>query len=288
MKIVLWNVTNHSFLIEILVCSRLWYGPCEMAHNYGSHLSLLPFQLSCKGKFYCNYKPWAKPSGSAKQHSSIAGPFSPTAFPWTAFRTWNRGKLPHNSSGLKPLGLPIDSSPQNPTGDPLGSGTTGGKRQQQQQSLPCGQGWTLWNAATHPSAPIPQAMFRNGPCLRLITNTVSSAAPSLGGWELSQMDVVIAHQMLKGWAGPNRWNRFSTLAVHACVFQLFPLQEKKGKFSSTLLKWFETFKWRLLYSCKALLIKRRVTSLQYITNKFWFLKGELTTELLIQIYQLIN
>lgn len=257
------------------------------------HLCLV-VQLSCKGKFCCNYKSRAKLSGSAKQHSEWAGPFSLTAFPWAAFRTRNSGRAPTQQHWAQATwSPPLTTAPRTQQGNPWGQGSQGKKGDN--NNSPCHV-----NKVTHfkilpltPLPPIPQAMFRNGPCLKL-NHTTQFKCSSLFWWagELSYMDMAIAHQMLQGWewswACPNRHYSFSTLAVHPRIFQLFPLQEKKGEFFSTLLKWFETLKWKLLYNCKALLIKKTVTFLQYITNKFWFLKGQLTTELLIQIYQLIN
>lgn len=160
MKIVLWNATNHSFLIEILVCSRLWYGPSEMAHSYGSHLSLLGFQLSCKGKFCCNYKSRAKPSGSAKQHGSISWPFLSHSIFLDSIQDMEQRDSSHPAAlGSSHLVSSMDSSPQNPTGEPLGSGITGVKGN---NNSPCHV-----NKVTHlkilpltPLPPVPQAMFR--------------------------------------------------------------------------------------------------------------------------------
>lgn len=209
-------------------------------------------------------------------------------------RTWNSGRAPTQQHWAQATwSSPLTTAPRTQQGNPWGQGSQGKKGDN--NNSPCHV-----NKVTHfkilpltPLPPIPQTMFRNGPCLKL-NHTTQFKCSSLFWWagELSYMDMAIAHQMLQGWewswACPNRHYRFSTLAVHPCIFQLFPLQEKKGEFFSTLLKWFETLKWKLLYNCKALLIKKTVTFLQYITNKFWFLKGQLTTELLIQIYQLIN
>lgn len=83
--------------------------------------------------------------------------------------------------GSSPLVSPLTAAPRAQQGIPWGQGPQGGKGNNSNSPCRVDKVGHFEMLPLTPLPPIPQAMFRNGPCVRLITNTVSSAAPCLGG-----------------------------------------------------------------------------------------------------------